>query len=314
MTLIVHHHIFKNAGTTLDWILQRNFPGQVLHMEGTDPGARLRSGSVRAAAARFPDHRAISSHSLPLPSPRDAWAQVHISVLRDPIERYASIYRFERRREIDHPANRAARERGFDAFCRWWLDSPSGIWTNWQTRCCTPQGSLGWTTWPLRKLARPLRRILSGMGPGEREGSGLPGWEANLPLALEAALNTGFVFTLDRFDQGLVLLEERLRALGTELDTAYIRQNATRDGSDPDKDLDEALDPELHQRLIAANSLDFELLRQVRGAIDARYSALDPTGDRLAVFRQRCRQLCEAPGRPPSVTIPGPSDWIVLPN
>ena len=102
--------------------------------------------------------------------------------------------------------------------------------------------------------------------------------------------------------------------MGTEVDAAYIRQNATREGSDPDRDLDEVLDPELRQQLSAANNLDFELLRQVRAAIDARYSALDPTGDRLAVFRQRCRQLSAAPGRPPSVTIPGPSDWILLPN
>ena len=46
---------------------------------------------------------------------------------------------FERSREIDHPANQAAREPEFGDYCQWWIEESSGIWSNWQTRCCTPQ-------------------------------------------------------------------------------------------------------------------------------------------------------------------------------
>lgn len=314
VTLIVHHHIFKNAGTTIDWILERNFPGQVLHMEGSDPGARLRPHKVRAAAALYPDHRAISSHSFPFPSPRDVWARVHLSVLRDPIERYASIYRFERSREIDHPANQAAREHGFAAFCQWWLDNPSGIWTNWQARCCTPQFAAPVNAEGLVvETSKPSTGGDGDPDQGGRSTSGLPGWDLDLDLALRAVLETGFVFPLDRFDEGLILLEERLRPEGVPFDASYIRQNVSRSELDQGDRFDALLGPDLHQALIQANAPDYELLDRVRAEVDRRYSALDPTGARLAQFRERCERLGASPNRP-SVRIPGQADWILVPD
>ena len=312
VTLIVHHHIFKNAGTTIDWILERNFPGQVLHMEGSDPGARLRPHKVRATAARYRDHRAISSHSFPLPSPRDAWAPVHLSVLRDPIERYASIYRFERSRENDRPANEAARRLSFGEYCEWWLENRSGIWINWQTRCCTPQFETPGTA---RRLVEETRKLLTGGASapdqGGRNTSGLPGWDLDLDLALRAVLETGFVFTLDRFDEGLILLEERLRQERVSFDASYIRQNVSRAESDQGDRFDALLGRDLHQALIQANAPDYELLSRVRAEVDRRYSALDPTGARLAEFRERCERLGGSPNRP-SVRIPGQADWILV--
>lgn len=289
MTLIAHHHIFKNAGTTIDWILERNFSGRVLHIEGTDPRARLRPEQVRAAAAPYPDHRAIASHSFPLPAPEAAWARIHLSVLRDPIERYASIYRFERSRAIDHPANQTARELGFRAYCQWWHDHPSGIWANWQTRCCTPQGQ-------------------TSEGDGT---SGLPGWDADLELALQAVLETALVFTLDRFDQGLVLLEERLEAHGTPFDASYLRQNVSRIDAEQEADYDALLGRDLHQALVEANQLDYTLIGRVRDAIDQRYARLDPKGARLSDFRARCARLAD-PANRPAVRVPGQSDWILV--
>lgn len=310
MTLIAHHHIFKNAGTTIDWILERNFPGQVLHIEGTDPGARLRPRQVRTAAARYADHRAVSSHSFPLPSRKQAWARVHLSVLRDPIERYASIYRFERSREIDHAANRAARELGFGAYCQWWLDDASGIWLNWQTRCCTPQRSgpkaaRRLITMARRRWGRPPSGLTG------RRVSGLEGWDADLDLAVEAALETALVFTVDRFDQGLVLLEALMREGGTPFDASYVRQNVSRSEAEPNEHPDEALSAELEQRLIEANALDYELLRRVRAQLDRRYAEIDPQGTRLSEFRQRCERLDSAPDAL-RVHVPEQSDWVLV--
>ncbi|MCU0836439.1 MAG: hypothetical protein MUC77_18710 [Chromatiaceae bacterium] len=311
MTLIAHHHIFKNAGTTIDWILERNFPGQVLHVEGTDPGGRLRPRQVRNAAARYPDHRAVSSHSFPLPSRGQAWARVHLSVLRDPIDRYASIYRFERSREIDHPANRAARELGLEAYCQWWLDNPSGIWLDWQTRCCTPQYGAAAA---VRRLQTRLRRRWGAppSGLSGRHASGLEGWDADLDLAVEAALETALVFTVDRFDQGLVLLEALMRDGGTPFDASYVRQNVSRSESEPSEHPDETLSAEVKQRLIEANALDYQLLRRVRARLDRRYAELDPQGTHLTEFRQRCERL---DGDPDTlrVCVPDQSDWVLVP-
>lgn len=310
MTLLVHHHIFKNAGTTIDWILERNFPGEVLHIESTDPAGRLSPEQVRIAAEDH-EHRAISSHSFPLPSPRDAWATIHLSVLRDPIERYTSIYRFERSRETDHPANRAARELDINAYCRWWLDQDSGIWTNWQTRCCTPQFRLG-TVQRLISVALGLApRVARGPRLRGRHTCGLPDWDADLGLALRAALKTALVLTVDQFDQGLVLLEQRLQSLGIAFDASYIRQNVTRAESEKGKHPDEVLDPELRAKLVASNYLDYALLRQVNLHLESSYTALDPTGAHLTSFRDRCNELSTSSSRP-VVRIPKPSEWVMV--
>jgi hypothetical protein len=288
MTLIAHHHIFKNAGTTIDWILERNFPSRVLHIEGVDPGARLSPEQVRAAASPYPEHSAIASHSFPLPAPETAWALVHLSVLRDPIERYASIYRFERSRETPHAANEAARTLGLGAFCQWWLDNRPGIWVNWQTRCCTPQARVD----------------------DDKAGSRPSGWDADIDLALQAVLQTAFVFTLDRFDQGLVLLEERMEANGMPFDASYLRQNVSRADADQEADYDALLGRDLHQALVEANQLDYMLIERVRDAIDQRYARLDPRGARLSDFRGRCARLAD-PANRPVVRVPGQSDWIL---
>jgi len=312
MTLIVHHHIFKNAGTTIDWILQRNFPGQVLHIESIDPGGRLSSAQIRTAADDH-DHRAISSHSFPLPSPRDAWASIHLSVLRDPIERYTSIYRFERNRVTDHPANRAAREFHINAFCRWWLEQDSGIWTNWQTRCCTPQFGLGTVEQFVSVALGLVPKVTRGPRLRGRHTCGLAGWNADLDFALRAAQETALVLTVNQFDQGLVVLEQRLRALGYQFDASYIRQNVTRDESEQGNFPDEVLEAELRADLVAANHLDYALLRQVNLHLQNCYTAVDPTGTHLADFRNRCNELSGS-SRRPTVRIPNPSEWISVPE
>lgn len=312
MTLIVHHHIFKNAGTTIDWILERNFPRRVLHIESVDPGGRLSSQKIRTATGRR-SHRAISSHSFPLPSPKDAWAVIHLSVLRDPIERYASIYRFERSREADHSANHAARNLDVNGFCTWWLEQESGIWINWQTRCCTPQFGLDIVGQFVSAASGVAPTIFRAQRFGGRQTCGPPGWDADLGLALRAALKTALVLTVDHFDQGLVVLERRLRAQGYVFDASYIRQNVTREESEKGKHSDEVLSSELREQIIAANYLDYALLRQVNDHLDSYYRALDPTGDHLADFRERCKRLSATSSQPP-VRIPEPSKWVLVPD
>jgi hypothetical protein len=97
---IVHHHVFKCAGSTLTWILERNFRGAVLYIEGprASSSARITCDQVLPYIA---DNRyqAVSSHVLALPKPGGNIGDVHFSLLRDPIERVLSAYRFHKKRK-----------------------------------------------------------------------------------------------------------------------------------------------------------------------------------------------------------------------
>lgn len=292
MTFVMHHHIYKNAGMTIDWILHRNFPNQVLHIEGYR-NARLSADQVKNAAQPYPEHQAISSHCTPLTSPEEAWAKCHITILRDPIERFYSMYRFDRSRTDDNPSSCMARESDFQGYCQWWIEMKDSLWCNWQTRCCTPQ------SWSNPKQSNSSRR----------------GWDADLEAAIQAIKNTAFIGTVEQFDQSMLLLESRLQQKGIQFDAAYLRQNTMKGNSEttrnPHEVIEELLGTSLYERLKAENSMDYELLAHAQQLIDRRFSELDPSRFSLNDFQKRCLALKDS-SIARSVRAPGQKSWIIV--
>lgn len=106
-TVILHYHFFKNAGTSFDGILRRNFPGRWVSQE-------FDSGNNSAAVADWilahPEAAAFSSHTANGPLPVVPGVRVISALfLRDPVERIRSAYLFERRQTFPEDSDRAAR-------------------------------------------------------------------------------------------------------------------------------------------------------------------------------------------------------------
>ena len=59
--VIFHHHIFKNAGSTLDYSLARQFPGLFMHLE--DGGNPIAPEFLIKFLDANPHAKAISSHN-----------------------------------------------------------------------------------------------------------------------------------------------------------------------------------------------------------------------------------------------------------
>lgn len=102
-TIILHYHMFKNAGTSLDQVLKDNFGEgwvtrefpNVNRPEGNTP-------EVEAWIRDTPDAVVFSSHTMMGPLPQVAGVRVlSIMLLRDPIERIKSAYRFERKQQAE---------------------------------------------------------------------------------------------------------------------------------------------------------------------------------------------------------------------
>jgi hypothetical protein len=271
----MHHHIFKNAGTTFDWVLNRNFPGRVVQIEGDQPGSRLSPNDVLERARLHPRHRAITSHTCPLPGSDSMWARFHVTFLRDPIERLYSAYRFSRRRADDYASTQAAKDASFRGYCEWWLDRTDSQIRNWQTRCCTPQ------SFSPESESR-LVRI---------------GWDADLEAAKSVISTSVFAGTVEDFDKSMVLLEALLLEHGIEFDAAYISQNVSP--PDPERKGDGAsafiglLGEPLHRHLVEINEMDYALLDLVRARVDESFSSLGDSENRLEEFRKRCRVLAD---------------------
>jgi hypothetical protein len=91
--LLVHHHAFKCAGSSVAHILHRTWPQRVLHIEHARPDSRIHIGAVRPFVEAG-DYAAVSSHLLTMPRPGEQIAPVHFGLVRDPLDRILSAYRF----------------------------------------------------------------------------------------------------------------------------------------------------------------------------------------------------------------------------
>ena len=117
--VLVHYHIFKNAGTSVDVALQRSFGARWAPFEGSDAHDTQSSEQLGAFLESRPDVVAVSSHlarpPLPFPGCRP------IVLLRHPLLRARSVYQFTRKDESQH-ASGIARGGDFAGYVRWALE------------------------------------------------------------------------------------------------------------------------------------------------------------------------------------------------
>jgi len=96
--IFIHHHIFKAAGTSLIKAFSSSFPERVMELEPDDAHSYLTTTQLEECLTRAPQTVLISSHRLksPLPATIAGRPAIPIIIIRDPILRLLSAYRFER--------------------------------------------------------------------------------------------------------------------------------------------------------------------------------------------------------------------------
>jgi hypothetical protein len=122
--ILVHYHIFKNAGMSVDAALKRCFAEQWSTFEGAHAHDVKSSSELREFLEANPHIRAVSSHLArpPLPSSRSA----PVVFLRHPLLRARSVYEFTRQ-DSSQPF-RAATSGSFAEYLEWALSgAPGGV-------------------------------------------------------------------------------------------------------------------------------------------------------------------------------------------
>jgi hypothetical protein len=123
-TIILHYHLFKNAGTSVDAILKQNFPGRWVTRE-FPTGSGNNTAQVESWIRETPDAVAFSSHTMIGPVPRVEGVRIiSFLLLRDPIERIRSAYRFEKGQASDTWGAQLAKEHDFEGYVRARLSRP----------------------------------------------------------------------------------------------------------------------------------------------------------------------------------------------
>jgi hypothetical protein len=117
-TVILHFHLFKNAGTSVDQVLRRNFGERWVTAEfptDTDDNSAAVADWIRA----HPQAVAFSTHTALGPVPEiEGVRVVSLMMLRDPIARVRSAYRFERLQEADTWGAELAKVHDLDGYVR----------------------------------------------------------------------------------------------------------------------------------------------------------------------------------------------------
>lgn len=124
--VIVHFHLFKNAGTSVDRILQQNFSNdEWAEVEGPDR-RKLDPEQLIDFIRDNPKLKAVSSHTAVVSIPKfEDIEYVPILFMRHPIDRIRSAFDFEKKQDADTPGAKFARKSTFEEYMEWRLTQPT---------------------------------------------------------------------------------------------------------------------------------------------------------------------------------------------
>lgn len=240
-TIIVHYHIFKNAGSSIDRLLATAFGPRWASLEGPTPTSLLRPDDLATFARSRPELVAVSSHLLRPPAPNDLRV-LPIVLIRHPLDRAFSVYSHLRRYTDGLHTGDVAQHSSFSQFVRWCLDNRT-------------LGGMTITDYQVIHLSEASFRgkhIYQAVATDE-----------DLRHAIHYLSHAACFGTVDQFDVAMDRLRQAASAIDLAIPAASATENATPGRPD---DLGERvslaeqlLGPMLYDRFLNENELDYHL-------------------------------------------------------
>lgn len=135
--LVVHIHLFKNAGTSVDGVLKKNFGDAWLEHEFPTTLSYTNSDLVKRYAAMRPHVQALSTHTgnWLLDDSDLLFDVIPIVFVRNPILRVKSAFAFEKNQHADTEGARLARQTDLAGYVRARLENENDFaFNNFQSR------------------------------------------------------------------------------------------------------------------------------------------------------------------------------------
>ncbi len=239
--VILHYHIFKNAGSTIDSILINTFGNYVNGLEGKAPWQTLDATHVINLLRQKPMLKVITSHHLRLPLPEVAdRIFLPIIFLRHPIDRVGSVYLFEKYSPPGqhNQGAKIARENDLAGYVRWRLRAVQGgaVIKNFQTV------------------------HLSGR---EKDMRFARGTKSDLKIAMERLAALEFFGLVEKFTQSIQHLKAYLAAYDVSIIDSFsvVNKSHGRKSTLEERiaDIKTQLKSDLYDELVEKNSLDIKL-------------------------------------------------------
>lgn len=245
--VILHYHIFKNAGTSIDEMLKRSLGSRWREWDMDDVNARISPAQMESYLLANPELVAVSSHQAVPPLPNRQLTVFPIIFLRHPIDRAYSAYLFEwmKQQGTSEPIG------SFDAYVEEKLALPRrNAIEDSQTLCLANTGYD--TNFPLRR----------------------GGDEQLLQSARDLLLAIPFLGVVEHFTQSMQQMRAVLAPHFPDLSFELFMENCLQD---PAESLDDKLSrirsimsQKTYNRLVLRNQLDIRLYEFALALFSAR--------------------------------------------
>lgn len=234
--ILLHLHLFKNAGTSFDAILKKSFGSSWIEQEFAPPQTD-QADAVRALLQENQDIAALSSHTLLFPVPKVPGVEFFpVLFVREPLARLRSAYEFERLQDADTRGAILAKQCTFGEYLRQRLATPND-------RACRD--------FQTYRLALYIPRSLG----------------TERARALAAVDLLPFVGLVERFDQSIAVLQARIQHIFPNFQGFSVRKNVTAASLDEKTILENIkldLGFELFDIVVEANQGDLALYEKVK--------------------------------------------------
>lgn len=238
--ILIHHHIFKNAGTSFNYALKQAFGSKFIEYD-LPKSQVVTSDILKNCIQDNPQVMAISGHHIAMPTPQEEDFKTISSVLlRKPLARIRSIYDFERKQKADTAGAVKAKELGFKGFVEWRLETSPIVFCDYQTHYCS-------RTKLMNSKYRPT--------------------EADLELAIENLKAAAIVGTVEQYNETLSIAQNCLReSFGDPtIDLKPVSLNITSKKVASDEEIQQKLVDDLGESLVdhlkEMNQLDTKLYK-----------------------------------------------------
>jgi hypothetical protein len=268
--VVIHYHIFKNAGSSIDRVLASNYGSAWTTFEGKTPTSLLSAHDVEEFLASHPDIQAVSSHLARPPLPRVV-NTFPIVFLRDPVDRAASVYAYERRAPSNVKSSEIAKEGDFRNYVSWCLGQGrrqgGGVIMNYQVVHLSSSSFRNGHVY----LAEPD--------------------EADLEESFQFLSSIPFFGIVEEFEASLRLLENMLMPIRPDFKAENAKENVTASRSASFEEKIRAirrdLGEEVFYELEEANRLDIRLYKMALELFKQRLSA-PAFAARVVFHNQEC--------------------------
>jgi len=267
--VLIHFHIFKNAGSTLEVILKKNFSNDAISMDTESPRGILSWDTIFSYFSNnSPTVKSFSSHQIRFPIPENSdFNFLPVLLVRHPIDRAFSIYSFDIKRKnlknqisIEKAHNLPVRE-----YFKWNIEHKKfAVMKNFQVRYLAST------------FSRPDINL------------------DDLNRGIERLKECKVMGTVERFDEVMVFAEEILRPYFNGIDFSYVKKNVNKErkGSLNERleDARMVIGDTLMYKLEEANKMDFLLYSKANELFDKQLESVDNMSSKLAEFKNRCKK------------------------